>query len=538
MRIDRGGLLAGIAIAILAGACASPPSPSPVVSAGPTVTAPTSAGPTTQPSTQPASANPTNLSIPLGDWIRRIDPTFIDPLGETGIQAIAAGPQGYIATGIGPAGGAIWRTTSSVDWQRADLGGLGSEPIVRPTADEHGYVAVGHRLLGSHDGLSWHALATPKGLAIESGVVLAFFGGKLLAFGLEPDSQPTREWSSEDRGATWTLTRAVFPGATEVRSVRPLPDGRLVAVGGSQDSPGAWISSDGTAWKALDAPFAPAVENPAMDVKNVTWNAIATDDAGVTVVVGTDGGHPEAVVSRDGRTWTRADLPGYVDTREVSVDDVASIGRGFVAVGPGPTGRVGLWWSPDGTTWTLEPVVPAFDGPEGEFAPTSVSAIDEHIVIGGEYPRPADVAARASAVTWITPVTGLDSWVEPTGCPTTIDVASVGDTGAVQRPGCFKGSITIDGVVGDFGDCECDDVHFFLLGPALGQSYIVLPVYPYSAHGANAARWSALVGHHLRVTGRFDDPTARTCSSTDVGFPDGVKCVDRFVAHTIVDLGR
>jgi hypothetical protein len=179
---------------------------------------------------------------------------------------------------------------------------------------------------------------------------------------------------------------------------------------------------------------------------------------------------------------------------------------------------VGVWRSLDGLAWELEPEVPAFQGEAGTFEPMALDAIRGRIVVGGTYPRPERAGGGWSGATWITPTSGIDTPPEATACPKRATLESIANTVPSRRPRCFgRQPITISGYVGQLGDlCDICRPTFFALSPGVGPFYLNFEVYPGSAHDADPSRWARLAGHRLRVTGRFNDPTASGCRRDDV----------------------
>jgi hypothetical protein len=68
-----------------------------------------------------------------------------------------------------------------------------------------------------------------------------------------------------------------------------------------------------------------------------------------------------------------------------------------------------------------------------------------------------------------------------------------------------------------------------------------MDVYPDTAHDGKLRHWFRLLGHRLRITGRFNDPSALGCEVDDVAPSDihpVAACRNRFVAIQITDLGK
>jgi len=490
-----------------------------------------------------ASASPSSAVVPTpSDWTRRIDPSFIDPLGMTSIEEMVAGPRGLVAAGAGPPGAAVWRSADGIRWSRVpDVPAFHAGPIYRLVADKSGYVAYNGRLLASADGIHWSSHKPPA-----AGYTLTALGldhGRLIAFGeLSEGDVVTRAWISKDRGATWKRAKGSFGLGDEVFAISTLPDGRLLAVGTSQEGQGAWTSADGASWAKASSGFGPG-PGASPDDLPPSWNAIAVDAAGRIVVVGSEADNPAVVTSMDGLSWTRSIVPGGPEQGMGLIDAVIATKQGFVVPGAVPTSVVGVWRSLDGMSWEPEPLVDVVRGDAGTFQPTSVAEVDDRIVVAGQYPRPEGAGGQWSAATWVSPAAGVASYEEPVACPRDSSLVAIANTPASRRAGCFGGrTLTVTGYLADIGDCgDVCVIDYFPISPGRGEGFLRLEIYPNKAHGGDPRHWNELVGHRVRVSGRIDDPSAKSCTSEQVGAStqsDAVAtCASRFVALHVTDLG-
>jgi hypothetical protein len=151
-----------------------------------------------------------------------------------------------------------------------------------------------------------------------------------------------------------------------------------------------------------------------------------------------------------------------------------------------------------------------------------------------------------SAATWISPGQGVETFDEPSACPRKADLVSIANVPASNRARCFGArTITITGYVPEpYDACDVCRVRSFSLSPRNGPYFLRFEIYPTSALGRDVTPWLTLIGHRVRITGRFNDTTAKRCTARDVEPPadqpaDPIAiCRSRFVALRITDLGK
>ena len=157
-----------------------------------------------------------------------------------------------------------------------------------------------------------------------------YIGSRYYIYGSQGDSI----WSSVD-GVTWTA--APFPGAPVFSSLTATPTGVRVtgksSVSGQSET---WLSSDGVKWKTGPAGAPPGLYT-------------ATDK--IIVAENRQTAPVQLWWSRDGSTWTRAHVRGYLFSDLVGPDGTLLTAgpEGFVTSG-NPSSA--LWSSPTGAVWT------------------------------------------------------------------------------------------------------------------------------------------------------------------------------------------
>ncbi len=241
--------------------------------------------------------------------------TSSDSASQTvAVSGLAHGPGGYIAVGqivdgfltetgaTGPIHPAIWTSADGASWALADAGALGD--------------------------------AVPVGVAATDTSILI----------LANSPEATLILRSPGDG-TWV---PVTPADARIQRIAAAGPG-FVAIGMrvSTNRQAIWTSVDGSAW---DRTWDSDVEI------GESLNTIAGRPDGSVVVGGTQFGlsggvQAAAVVSPDGRSWTRvnaAGLPGSMGFDAIGIGaDGAWYGAGF----DGARGGIGVWRSEDGTTW-------------------------------------------------------------------------------------------------------------------------------------------------------------------------------------------
>jgi hypothetical protein len=192
-------------------------------------------------------------------------------------------------------------------------------------------------------------------------------------------------------GLSWT-DAAIGPGEANVAAIVPLGDGLVMLGEGVRERVGAWTSSDGTVWSPLaDAPLrlVAGTEVPGTGLVGVgragtdaaawvtpdgtQWRAFppahdangsamagVSEGAGTIVAVGDIAGTPVAWRSDDLETWTASAISAAND---VSIRTIGHV-DGMFAVAGQQNRMPTLWLSADGRSWSATPlpVPPATSG--------------------------------------------------------------------------------------------------------------------------------------------------------------------------------
>jgi hypothetical protein len=180
------------------------------------------------------------------------------------LQDVIAGGPGFIAVGGGSQGRArsapeaiVWLSDArGRAWQAAPLFGDAAEGTMRGiTATADGYVAVGDGPDGgaiwrSTDGIGWQRLAHDAVFDSSSIADVADGPAGLIAVGCQGDVDcaTSRAWRSTDGGATWVSLETPPPGLA--RAIAATDSGYLVAGQSSTNADPMLVSSaDGQAWQ-------------------------------------------------------------------------------------------------------------------------------------------------------------------------------------------------------------------------------------------------------------------------------------------------
>jgi len=266
------------------------------------------------------------------------DPTH--PWGGS-VQSIAKGDDGYVAVG----GAAEHR---SLD----------------------GYRARG-KVWTSPDGSAWTRLAD-KDVPFNRSFLAAvrFFNGRFVAAGYAYDKDFVRHtavWTSTD-GKQWDRVDEGAFAAVPVQRAATLAAGGLglVLVATTRDPQGSgdlavWTSGDGLNW--IQAPADPAALGGDGEQEALDW----CSKPGALVLVGDEevGGVPRPVawMSADGTHWTKTSVP--LDGRQQGRANACLwTGQGLLAGGrsAGADDDGAFWSSPDGRSWNALPASAALGG--------------------------------------------------------------------------------------------------------------------------------------------------------------------------------
>lgn len=301
-------------------------------------------------------------------WHRVAGQDALSGPGEQRVEAVVAGPSGWVAAGsvTGDEGndGAVWSSPDGWAWSRAGdqaLGGPGDQGLLDVAAGPSGLAAVGSdgespAVWISVDGASWErAPADPTVFGPGQGVraVTALPGGPgWVAVGTDVagGSADPAVWLSAE-GRAWQRVPAGGAlgglGDQELSDVAAGPSG-IVAVGTDGGSAGAWTSADGVSWAKVDLGPGRAT-------------GVGMDGAGTFLAVGSTGGDgldPVAWRSVDGAVWERVEGDGLSEPLDQELTAVA-MGEGMaVAVGRSNLGGgddAAAWGSSDGAGWVRSP---------------------------------------------------------------------------------------------------------------------------------------------------------------------------------------
>lgn len=282
------------------------------------------------------------------------------------------GPAGLVAVGyeLPDFSAAAWWSADGSRWSLEAKAFSGISMLSSVAADSHGYVAVGRNGDGagtwhSSDGQSWSrspdtgGIATPtlrlasvtrwRGGFAAVGYVGPEFGAADAAFLVSAD------------GVNWTLAPSTV-GMRSARAVSVAAGGPgLVAVGstgmaGSHSPAAVWTSADGLRWDRI--PDSPALHD-------LRLRAVAADGrSGGVIAMGENlvGSIGAVLRSRDGIAWQRPVPDGSFGRPGIQVrlyGVTVTTARGLVVGGVVNEGIqygvAGIWSSPDGASWTLEP---------------------------------------------------------------------------------------------------------------------------------------------------------------------------------------
>jgi hypothetical protein len=214
------------------------------------------------------------------------------------LQSIAAAGPGFVASGFGDDGGAVWVSADGRDWQRVNDPSLSDGTINQLVVTRSGMVGFGWRsdddrgsIWTSADGLEWLAATNETGLTVARGLqAVGSYDGRAIAFVSEGDDEPPAIWETTGR-AEWTRVGAL-PDVAWVARVAGGPAG-WAAIGDGR----AWTSKDGRSWSN-------AAPGPDVD------SDLVADEAGF-IAVGYIGSLPGETCGDQrpfaGHTWTSVD---------------------------------------------------------------------------------------------------------------------------------------------------------------------------------------------------------------------------------------
>ena len=280
-------------------------------------------------------------------------------------------PSGYLAVGWGPhtelgSDGVVWASADCLHWERLPT------PVQSAGGDRRGRP---------------DALTDPGPTEIEhaGGVYLAAGGdiGPEAAMWVSPDG---RDWERVlPEIASGERTGGLLEPMADIAAV----DESFVAVGGWDDDfgrgkPSFWISPDGRSWREVTR-----VDPPPSGLVGSGWGyfTIATASAlteteAALFAAGTSGPGETVWRSADGQRWAQV-LGDEQATGAVLADIAAAPDGTLVAVGQrntdGTPGDPVLWWSSDGSTWSLLSDMEPFAAHEGPAEYAGVTWLDPEV---------------------------------------------------------------------------------------------------------------------------------------------------------------
>ena len=317
-------------------------------------TTPTSSviAPSTAPPASVAATPVLPLSVHPGElqW-RRVDMPGLSGSYQWFDSVIAGGP-GLIAVGSpnGEYEAFMWTSEDGIEWLPSIVEGAPNYGwAFDVTAGGPGYVAVGSRIWSSSDGVRW-TNADVTGPIVGELRAVTVGGPGLVAVGKFGLLQASIYTSTD--GLVWSLIpeEGAPEGAYESEITDIVAGGPgLVAVGHLGGIGAVWTSPDGFEWTRV--PHDPEVFG--YGAEGTELSSIAAGDAGF-VAVGrvTDDNTMGIWRSDDGLTWSVVPLDPTVVNEHHALATVISTEQGFLAGGDGGQGDAGVWFSPDGISWT------------------------------------------------------------------------------------------------------------------------------------------------------------------------------------------
>lgn len=330
-------MVAGVALA----ACTTPAaSPGMSGASSPTVAPSTPAGSASATATASPTATPVATAAETSAW----QPLTAQPIPV--LQDVTRTPSGYFGVGMASDSTdaapipAVWRSKDGVTWEeeRYELALLDTgvvEGLSQVVATETGFAGLGSPWYGvavSEDGTTWayESLgegSSPAAIASNGEVVVAV--GSVGQSGVAGGQGTPAIWVRGPEG--WELLEAPG-GAGGFSGVAATPDGFVAwgTVGATYDT---WICEIGCRPDPVVEPYAGA-----------PWSSV------------------------DGRTWRRAsDAAPFAGA---TIDGIASTGGLTAALGwiwtpDGSSGRIAVWASEDGDTWSMVEELPFADAPAG-----------------------------------------------------------------------------------------------------------------------------------------------------------------------------
>lgn len=340
--------------------------------------------------TETTTVTEATVPLGLGSW-QRVGADVMDPV--PGILDMTRFGSGLVAVGFDPGAefdreGVIFSSEDGVTWSRLAK----TDPaLTTGTVLMHGIIEGGSGLVAvgtgcgdeyscesgplptvwtSADGTAWTRSVVDEAVGTIEDVVATDHGlvgaGWYTIFDADEVewvhpamwlSSDTEEWTRVWEGQPVAIEEFP-PDANRALALAVGDDGLLVAVGSVENGSGVevaavWTSTDGRAWEAVDPETPTFGSDTGLAVSMVD---VASGPRGF-VAVGNEGAVDVAAWrSADGHSWARVEAGADLDDTSEVLTAVAAHGSGWLAAGsadPGfAQGPVMLWSSPDGSKWS------------------------------------------------------------------------------------------------------------------------------------------------------------------------------------------
>lgn len=253
-----------------------------------------------------------------------------------------------------------------------------------------------------------HPIRIRRRRAAAAGAVVAVLAIAVLITSLAlragGTSQPRRPSASRQAAALPTLAIASFAGypgrlagapKLAVNAIAADDDGQRIAVGSAGGHPAIWRQDTRGAWTLVTSLSTLPPRSRAAALTSVTYGPAGW------LAVGVPG--PVVLWSKDGTTWQSA--PGNIAAQLGDVSVVSATGgpRGYVILGklavPGHGCVADVWWSPNMTSWTRARDANVTAGSSQTLAVAALS--DGFVSVGSHNGQPA-VWVTTDGVTWRT----------------------------------------------------------------------------------------------------------------------------------------
>jgi hypothetical protein len=295
-------------------------------------------------------------------------------------------------------------------------------------------------------------------------------------------------------------------------------------------------STDGRHWSPIPD------EGPFVSDDNVhDLTDVAATSRGFVIIGGGGDAPPAAWTSPDGLHWTRASSSnafGPGDNGGYGMAAIAVDPDGIVAVGGSPhADAFAVWTSTDGVAWQRSDRATVEPDAQGRFGIAGVTPWHGGFVAVGTFPNLDPVGGWSASVWQSPPPETSVSPPEPVACAhVKADLGGVVSISPADRVRCFAHrtiSFRAWPVALDYGQrCAIHPLptvsrircgQFLAPAPGIDVYWIATGFDP------RASRRGLVFGHEYRVTGHFDDPTARRCDPASIAACRAVFVVTQYV---------